>query len=89
MTNAIYFKGLWDDPFDSEDTQNKTFYVDKNKEKIVPTMNLNPAERYKYGHLEDLKARWIELVYKVIPNEIIVTIFLRQHFALFCIFSRA
>lgn len=66
MTNTIYFKDDWLYPFKSEDTTDKPFYLDKRTKKIVPMMFKYKTGDHKNGYIEELKAKWIELVYKVI-----------------------
>jgi serpin B len=39
LTNAVYFKGKWSEPFDKTDTQNGTFTTDDGARPNVPLMN--------------------------------------------------
>ncbi len=60
MTNAIYFLGNWDDPFDKEESNVDAFTVDTQTERNVTFMN--KKSRYKYLETDDYQV--IELPYK-------------------------
>lgn len=52
LTNAIYFKSPWFDPFDPEDTQPEVFTISPNQTAMVPTMIGNIA--VDYAAIDDL-----------------------------------
>jgi serpin B len=60
LTNAIYFKGLWQTAFDPADTQERPFIRLDNSEVHVPTMYQNAELNY----FEDDNIQLIELPYK-------------------------
>ncbi|CAG9560273.1 unnamed protein product [Danaus chrysippus] len=76
LVNAIYFKGLWENPFTKELTREKDFHVTKDKVVKVPTM-YNKAT-YKYIDSKELDAQVLELKYEggdsalyvVLPHEV-------------------
>ena len=72
LINAIYFNGNWLHMFDKQKTQNREFYVAKDKKKLVPTM-VNKSS-YNYGKIPTLHAKFIEIPYK--NMDIIMTIIL-------------
>ena len=59
LTNAIYFKGNWQEQFDKEATQDAPFYVSAGKEVTVPMMH--QIERFGYRAAEDMQI--LELPY--------------------------
>lgn len=60
LTNAIYFKGRWDNPFHEELTkQDGTFHVSARKQVQVPMM----LQGGLYAYTEDSEAQWLELPY--------------------------
>lgn len=63
LSNAIYFKGLWLNQFDEDDTRDRDFTL-SNKEVIqVPMMALtNAEESFNYTETEDVQI--LELPYK-------------------------
>lgn len=66
LLNAVYFKGEWKIKFNSDDTIPRPFYHRKNGnevEKSVPTMSLTSG--FANGYFQDLKAKFIQLPYKV------------------------
>jgi len=60
LTNAIYFKGLWERPFPKKDTREAEFRVSADKTVMVPMMFLQDAE-VNYFENEDLQL--VELPY--------------------------
>ena len=59
LTNAIYFKGNWQEQFDKEATQDAPFHVSADKEVTVPMMH--QIERFGYRATEDMQI--LELPY--------------------------
>ena len=55
ITNAIYFKGKWSEPFESRNTSEESFWTDKDKSAAVPMMKI-PAEMFRYHETKDLQA---------------------------------
>jgi serpin B len=49
LTNAIYFKGKWADPFDKKATRDEAFHVSGDKTVQVPLMNRRGRYRYFAG----------------------------------------
>jgi len=75
LLNAVYFKGLWETPFEKSLTMKKPFYNlnDKSKEKKVDRMKI-----YKhFQYYEDKEVQLVEIPYKkdsmsaivILPNE--------------------
>ena len=60
LTNAIYFKGKWQTPFDKKDTEDKSFVPGWGLIRKTSTM-IDKGSEYKYG--EDLTSQIIELPY--------------------------
>ncbi len=46
LTNAIYFKGNWDIPFDPKQTQEETFWLSPEKEILTPMMHRSAMVKY-------------------------------------------
>ncbi|KAL0276185.1 UNVERIFIED_CONTAM: hypothetical protein PYX00_003803 [Menopon gallinae] len=75
LVNAIYFKGIWNDTFDKEDTRMNTFHRKENDSFVTPFMK--KEEEMLGGEDEDLRLAWVELPYQddqfsmllVLPNE--------------------
>jgi serpin B len=59
LTNAIYFKGAWSDPFAKAATKDEPFHLTAEKQADVAMMHR--TGEYKYG--EDDAAQWLELPY--------------------------
>lgn len=59
LANAIYFKGLWEFPFEKKQTQTDIFYAGKDYSKHVRFMNRSVSVKY----FEDELAQVIELPY--------------------------
>lgn len=66
LINAIYFNGNWLNKFNKQKTQNREFYIAKDKKKLVPTM-FNKSN-YNYGKIPTLHAKFIEIPYMVRSN---------------------
>lgn len=63
LVNAIYFKGFWKDPFDSQRTSPKIFYTANNAHVLTPVM-IKKAH-FVHGDLPNLNARFLEIPYTV------------------------
>jgi len=59
ITNAIYFKGKWVNPFPKAMTKDDAFTVDEKTKVNVPTMHV--TESFRYAHVE--KVQIVELRY--------------------------
>jgi serpin B len=63
LTNAIYFKGIWEWEFDKTDTRDGIFKITPNDTVETSMMNMNPEEaKFNYAETEDLQI--LELPYK-------------------------
>lgn len=60
LTTALYFLGLWKEPFDVASTRHDAFYLDARRAKVVPMMSKTRYVRYA----QDGAARMIELDYE-------------------------
>jgi len=60
VTNAVYFKGLWETPFDPEATADRPFHLDAATAEDVPTMVATLSCRY----LQIEGAQVVELAYR-------------------------
>lgn len=73
LTNAIYFKGIWEIQFDEDNTTDREFTTSSGKNIDVPTMRLVDTEnRFNYSENDYLQI--LELPYS--GNEITMTILL-------------
>lgn len=64
LVNAIYFKGVWNDTFDREETRMHSFHRSENDSFTVPFMK---KEEYMLaGEDETLRLTWVELPYEVL-----------------------
>lgn len=63
LLNAVYFKGYWTNPFNSNLTKTGTFYLDSKTMIDVPLMTT--YNNFKISTLESLNARLISLPYAV------------------------
>ncbi|KAH8252758.1 hypothetical protein KR032_001703 [Drosophila birchii] len=76
LINALYFKGLWKNPFMPESTQADVFYVDPCNRVNVNMMY--QEDKFKFAELPHLKARAVQLPYDnsnihmliLLPNEV-------------------
>jgi len=74
LSNAIYFKGLWERQFDPDDTKEAVFHLTQKKSIDVPMMN----QEAEFGHTESRGLQILELPYRgnelsmlvLLPNEI-------------------
>ena len=53
LTNAIYFKGKWEKPFEKDQTKDGDFWVNENQKETVPMMN--QTESFHYAETEKLQ----------------------------------
>ncbi len=60
ITNAIYFKGTWQTPFEPNQTQDSDFRVNADKSVSVPMMNMQ--SKFPYAEIGDLQI--LSLPYK-------------------------
>lgn len=63
LLNAVYFKGMWEIPFPTQDTKNSTFWISNTNQVIVPTMSV--LEKFWYYNATDLGAHLVRLPYAV------------------------
>jgi serpin B len=70
LTNAIYFKGQWEQQFTPDQTEEASFYLSNEEQAVVPFMH--QIGKFKYG--ETSNAQVLELPYS--GNELAMTILL-------------
>lgn len=70
LVNAIYFKGLWEVPFNPMLTRKSDFFV--NPSKKVSVDFLIDDDRFLYGAVDDLDATAVELKYKDSPFSMVI-----------------
>jgi len=76
LTNAIYFKGIWEIQFDPVNTTNRTFKLINGNTLKVPTMKIiDTQDKFNYTETEDLQI--LELPYA--GNEISMVILLPKN----------
>ena len=63
LTNAIYFKGIWQWEFDTSDTHNENFKITSDNVVKVPMMNMNP-QKASFNYINTGDAQILELPYK-------------------------
>nr|XP_020030290.1 serpin B4-like [Castor canadensis] len=76
LVNAIYFKGLWDQQFKKEYTEEMKFWLNKKISK--PVQMMSQTNHFKFAFLEDVQAKILEIPYKgkdlsmtvLLPNEV-------------------
>ncbi|WP_041082339.1 serpin family protein [Thermotoga profunda] len=59
LTNAVYFKGYWENSFDASSTKKEPFYISKDEKKEVDMMYQNMTTKYA----EDSLVQVLELPY--------------------------
>lgn len=59
LTNAVYFHGIWSDPFNKDRTKDEDFYLTKTDKFEVPMMHR--WDEFRYGAVDDLQV--LELPY--------------------------
>ncbi|PSN48953.1 hypothetical protein C0J52_11368 [Blattella germanica] len=62
LTNAIYFKNLWKDPFIEQYTKKGPFYKEDGTQVQVTMMHL--TNTLTEGYIENLRSRWIEVPFQ-------------------------
>ena len=62
LTNAVYFKGFWEDQFNKENTRSYKFKVSKTKRVKIKIMRT--YDTYLYGRNEQLSCEILKLPYK-------------------------
>ena len=72
LVNAVYFKGLWENQFDSSDTIDQDFYVTPEKTIKVPMMHVE--KEFRYSTREDLNADVLAMDYKVSSMGLFLTL---------------
>ena len=70
LVNAVWFKGLWAQPFDRSDTENAPFHISLDRSVSVPTMHV--TGHCRYGRNEDVEV--LELPY--LSNQVSMVILL-------------
>ncbi|CAG5027435.1 unnamed protein product [Parnassius apollo] len=76
LVNAIYFKGMWKNPFNKMFTSDSNFHVSRENTIKVPTMYRKG--NYNYGEIADLNAKILAIPYEgdesafyiILPNNI-------------------
>ncbi|KAJ8688162.1 hypothetical protein QAD02_023957 [Eretmocerus hayati] len=76
LLSAVYLQGSWAEKFEKKATRNVPFYVNKEKQILVPTMYMHSS--FKTGRHRELDARFLELPYEnkelkmviILPNKI-------------------
>ena len=63
LTNAIYFKGIWEWEFDKTDTRDGIFRITSDNTVEIPIMHMNPEDA-KFNYAETEKLQILELPYK-------------------------
>ncbi|XP_052012763.1 leukocyte elastase inhibitor A [Apodemus sylvaticus] len=62
LVNAIYFKGMWEEKFMTEDTTDAPFRLNKKDTKTVKMMY--QKKKFPYGYISDLKCKVLEMPYQ-------------------------
>lgn len=61
LVNAVYFRGLWESPFDKKDTEDAIFYSANNEYKNVPFMKKQDTVHYYFD--QETQYYFLELEY--------------------------
>ncbi|KAH7941951.1 hypothetical protein HPB49_018816 [Dermacentor silvarum] len=70
LVNAVHFKGLWKDQFDSLCTQRHDFYLDSSNKKAVEMMVQN--NDYRMARSDELKLTALEVPYKCLNTSLVI-----------------
>jgi len=62
LVNAIYFKGDWEEKFDSKRTNEQTFHLSDGSTKN--TLMMHQTRKFPYAELSSLEATMVEMPYK-------------------------
>lgn len=62
LVNAIYFKGMWEEKFMTEDTTDAPFRLSKKDTKTVKMMY--QKKKFPFGYIPDLKCKVLEMPYQ-------------------------
>lgn len=62
LVNAIYFKGMWEEKFMTEDTTDAPFRLSKKDTKTVKMMY--QKKKFPFGYISDLKCKVLEMPYQ-------------------------
>nr|BAC36206.1 unnamed protein product [Mus musculus] len=62
LVNAIYFKGMWEEKFMTEDTTDAPFRLSKKDTKTVKMMY--QKKKFPFGYISDLKCKVLEMPYR-------------------------
>lgn len=62
LVNAIYFKGMWEEKFMTEDTTDAPFRMSKKDTKTVKMMY--QKKKFPFGYISDLKCKVLEMPYQ-------------------------
>ena len=60
LTNAVYFKGSWEEPFKKSSTKDRDFWTSSTKSITVPTMHRTDT----YNYVQNDDAQILEIPYK-------------------------
>ncbi len=60
LTNAIYFKGLWESPFDEEQTRDAPFFPEPDRSVEVPMMH----QKARFGYAETADCLLLDMPYE-------------------------
>jgi serine protease inhibitor len=63
LVNAIYFEGVWKNPFKKEATAGRYFFTDRTQKITVPFMT--QTKEMDYAKLDDFDAQLVQLFYEV------------------------
>lgn len=75
LTNTVFFKGLWQFPFKSQDTQQKPFLLDHGKPSQVAMMH----QQHDFGYAENKYLQMLQLPYAGSTLEMIILLPKEKH----------